>query len=67
MTQFVDPKLKEDYSLKAFEFIIDLAISCIGIKQQRPSMEQVVIGLEKALDMSIRERSLTPKFSPNMV
>ncbi|KAK1415727.1 hypothetical protein QVD17_31512 [Tagetes erecta] len=67
MTEFVDPKLKGDYSLKAFEFIINLAISCIGIKQQRPSMEQVVIGLEKALDMSIRDRSLSPKFSSNMV
>ncbi|KAI3730921.1 hypothetical protein L1987_62101 [Smallanthus sonchifolius] len=67
MTEFVDPKLKGDYSLKAFEFIINLAVSCIGIKQQRPSMEQVVVGLEKALDMSIRDRSLTPKFSSNVV
>ncbi|KAI3817549.1 hypothetical protein L1987_11344 [Smallanthus sonchifolius] len=56
ITKFVDPKLKGDYSLKAFEFIINLAVSCIGVKQQRPSMEQVVVGLEKALDMSIRDR-----------
>ncbi|KAJ0763269.1 putative protein kinase RLK-Pelle-URK-2 family [Helianthus annuus] len=67
MTEFADPKLKGDYSLKAFEFIINLAISCIGMKQQRPSMEQVVAGLEKALDMSIRDGSLTPKVSPKMV
>ncbi|KAI7725356.1 hypothetical protein M8C21_029704, partial [Ambrosia artemisiifolia] len=67
MTEFVDPKLNGDYSMKAFEFIINLAISCIGIKQQRPSMEQVVAGLEKALDMSIRDGSLTPKFSSHMV
>ncbi|KAM0014777.1 putative protein kinase RLK-Pelle-URK-2 family [Helianthus debilis subsp. tardiflorus] len=67
MTEFADPKLKGDYSLKAFEFIINLAISCIGMKQQRPSMEQVVGGLEKALDMSIRDGSLTPKVSPKMV
>ncbi|KAK9063444.1 hypothetical protein SSX86_017314 [Deinandra increscens subsp. villosa] len=67
MTEFVDPKLEGDYSLKAFELIINLAISSIGIKQQRPSMEQVVVGLEKALDMSIRDRSLTPKFASSMV
>ncbi|XP_076933291.1 putative serine/threonine-protein kinase PBL21 [Bidens hawaiensis] len=67
MTEFADPKLKGDYPLKAFEFVINLAIACIGTKQQRPLMEQVVAGLEKALDMSIRDGSLTPKASLNMV
>ncbi|KAL8218926.1 hypothetical protein R6Q57_022299 [Mikania cordata] len=67
MREFVDPKLKGDYSFKAFELIMNVAISCIGIKQQRPSMEQVVVVLEKALDISIRDSSLTPKFSSNMV
>ncbi|XP_076900520.1 putative serine/threonine-protein kinase PBL21 [Bidens hawaiensis] len=66
-TEFADPKLKGDYPLKAFEFVINLAIACIGSKQQRPSMEQVVAGLEKALDMSIRDGSLTPKASLNML
>ncbi|GJT57953.1 probable LRR receptor-like serine/threonine-protein kinase [Tanacetum coccineum] len=67
MTEFADPKLNGDYSLKAFEVIINLALSCIGIKQQRPSMEQVVVGLEKALDISIRDRSFTPSYSSDMV
>ncbi|XP_024989805.1 probable serine/threonine-protein kinase PBL22 [Cynara cardunculus var. scolymus] len=63
MTEFADPKLNGDYSLKAFESMINLALSCIGTKQQRPLVEQVVVGLEKALDMSIRDRSVTPAFS----
>lgn len=67
MTEFADPKLNGDYSLKAFEVIINLALSCIWMKQQRPSMEKVVVGLEKALDMSIRDRSLIPSFSSDMV
>lgn len=65
MTEFADPKLNGDYSFKAFEYMVNLAVSCIGMKQQRPSMEQVVVGVEKALDISIRDRSLTPSFSPN--
>ncbi|KAJ9554414.1 hypothetical protein OSB04_018459 [Centaurea solstitialis] len=63
MTEFADPKFNGDYSLKAFECIINLALSCIGSKQQRPLVEQVVVGLEKALDISIRDRSVTPAFS----
>ncbi|KAI3733524.1 hypothetical protein L6452_12967 [Arctium lappa] len=63
MTEFADPKLNGDYSLKAFEIMINLALSCIGMKQQRPLVEQVVVGLEKALDISIRDRSVTPAFS----
>lgn len=67
MIEFADQKLNGDYSIKAFEFMINLALSCIGTKQQRPSMEQVVVGLETALDISIRDRSLTPTFSSDMV
>ncbi|CAH1434029.1 unnamed protein product [Lactuca virosa] len=67
MTEFADPKLNGDYSFKAFECMINLAVSCIGMKQQRPSMEQVVAGVEKALDISIRDRSLTPSFSSDTV
>ncbi|KAL4568501.1 hypothetical protein LXL04_024114 [Taraxacum kok-saghyz] len=67
MTEFADPKLNGDYSSKAFKLMVNLAVSCIGMKQQRPMMEQVVVGVEKALDISIRDRSLTPSFSTDSV
>ncbi|KAK1292579.1 putative receptor-like protein kinase [Acorus calamus] len=42
ITDFVDPKLGEEYSKEAFELTVKLALSCTAHKQQRPSMERVV-------------------------
>ncbi|KAI8528334.1 hypothetical protein RHMOL_Rhmol12G0141600 [Rhododendron molle] len=53
ITEFADPKLKGDFPDEAFELVMKLALSCTGLKQQRPSMEQVVARLEKALDISV--------------
>ncbi|GKV22859.1 hypothetical protein SLEP1_g32678 [Rubroshorea leprosula] len=50
-TEFADPKLNGDYSKEAFDLVLDLALSCTGRKQERPSMEQVVLRLEKALEI----------------
>ncbi|TMW93057.1 hypothetical protein EJD97_012243 [Solanum chilense] len=47
--EFVDPKLYGDYSTDAFQLTLELAISCIAPKQQRPSIEKVVDKLEEAL------------------
>uniref|UniRef100_A0A453C663 Serine-threonine/tyrosine-protein kinase catalytic domain-containing protein n=1 Tax=Aegilops tauschii subsp. strangulata TaxID=200361 RepID=A0A453C663_AEGTS len=47
--EFADPRLKGEYSVDAFDLCLKLALSCTGHKQQRPSMEQVVSRLEKAL------------------
>ncbi|XP_052173874.1 probable LRR receptor-like serine/threonine-protein kinase At1g67720 [Diospyros lotus] len=54
ITDFADPKLNGEYSIEAFELVLKLALSCTGLKQQRPSMEEVVVRLEKALDISAR-------------
>ncbi|CAK9182476.1 unnamed protein product [Ilex paraguariensis] len=66
VTDFADPKLNGEYSVEAFELILKLALSCTGLKQQRPSMEQVVARLETALDISTRMKSITPHFKPNV-
>ncbi|XP_061991007.1 probable receptor-like serine/threonine-protein kinase At4g34500 isoform X2 [Rosa rugosa] len=50
--EFADPKLNREYSVAAFEIIVKLALSCTGLKQQRPRMEEVVSRLEKALHIS---------------
>ncbi|KAH7511098.1 hypothetical protein FEM48_ZijujUnG0055100 [Ziziphus jujuba var. spinosa] len=50
--EFADPKLSSEYSMEAFDLVFKLALSCTGLKQQRPSMEQVVQKLEKALNIS---------------
>ncbi|XP_075091820.1 putative receptor-like protein kinase At5g18500 [Nicotiana tabacum] len=47
--EFVDPKLYGDYSTEAFQLTLELAISCIEPKQNRPSIEKVVDKLEDAL------------------
>ena len=59
---FADPKLDGDYSSEAFELVFKLALSCIGLKQQRPTMEQVVVRLEKALDISVIVDPINPHF-----
>lgn len=53
MSEFADPKLKREYSVEAFDIVLKLALSCIGLKRQRPSIEQVLYSLEKALDISL--------------
>uniref|UniRef100_A0A453C630 Serine-threonine/tyrosine-protein kinase catalytic domain-containing protein n=2 Tax=Aegilops tauschii subsp. strangulata TaxID=200361 RepID=A0A453C630_AEGTS len=53
--EFADPRLKGEYSVDAFDLCLKLALSCTGHKQQRPSMEQVVSRLEKALEISMRD------------
>lgn len=52
--EFVDPKLNREHLDKAFKAVLELALSCMGLKQRRPLMEQVVLCLEKALDLSAR-------------
>lgn len=53
--EFVDPKLDGEYPAEAFDLILKLALSCTGLKQQRPSIEQVVSRLEEALDISNKQ------------
>lgn len=57
ITEFADPRLNGKYSVEAFDLVIKLALSCTGLKHQRPSMEQVVLRLEKALDISTEGQS----------
>uniref|UniRef100_A0A7N0U0W6 Protein kinase domain-containing protein n=1 Tax=Kalanchoe fedtschenkoi TaxID=63787 RepID=A0A7N0U0W6_KALFE len=57
ISEFADPKLGGEYTAEAFDMVLKLALSCTGIKQQRPSMGQVVARLEKAHDMSAQDRS----------
>ncbi|OWM76054.1 hypothetical protein CDL15_Pgr009699 [Punica granatum] len=52
IAEFADPKLKGEYLEEAFEAVLKLALSCTGLKQQRPSMKRVVSELEKALNIS---------------
>ncbi|KAH7577380.1 hypothetical protein JRO89_XS01G0242500 [Xanthoceras sorbifolium] len=62
----VDPKLEGEYSVEAFDLTLQLALSCTAVVQQRPSMEQVVATLEKALDKSTTAKASTPGTSPNL-
>ena len=57
ITQLADPKLNGEYSVEGFELVLKIALSCTGLKQQRPSMEQVVSGLEKAFEISKQVKS----------
>ncbi|XP_015957065.3 proline-rich receptor-like protein kinase PERK3 [Arachis duranensis] len=52
ISEFADPKLNGEYSVEAFGIILKLALSCIGLKEQRPSITKVLHSLEKALDIS---------------
>ncbi|KAK9272933.1 hypothetical protein L1049_003312 [Liquidambar formosana] len=63
--EFADPRLEGEYSAKAFALTLKLALSCTALKQQRPSMEQVVIQLERALDISTRAITSTPQATPD--
>ncbi|KAA8533137.1 hypothetical protein F0562_033330 [Nyssa sinensis] len=66
ITEFSDPKLNGEYSVEAFELTLKLALSCTGLKQQRPSMEQVVSRLENALAISARVKSVAPHSTHNV-
>ena len=57
--EFADPKLKKEYSVEAFDLVFKLALTCTGHKQQRPSMKQMVLTLEKALVISSKFNSVT--------
>ncbi|GLT36540.1 hypothetical protein SLA2020_109120 [Shorea laevis] len=35
-TEFADPKLNGDYSKEAFDLVLNPALSCTGLKQERP-------------------------------
>ncbi|XP_038999694.1 probable receptor-like protein kinase At2g39360 [Hibiscus syriacus] len=56
ISKFADPKLNGEYSLEAFDIVLKLALLCIGIKQERPSMEQAVVRLHKALHITIQAK-----------
>ncbi|KAK4263243.1 hypothetical protein QN277_028681 [Acacia crassicarpa] len=59
ISEFADPKLRGEYSAEAFSVTLKLAVSCIGLKQQRPSIEQVLRSLEKALEITAQFTSFT--------
>lgn len=61
--EFADPKLNGMYSAEAFDVTLQLALSCTALKHQRPSMEQVVLTLEKALHISTTAKESTPETS----
>ncbi|KDP45376.1 hypothetical protein JCGZ_09625 [Jatropha curcas] len=63
--EFADPKLNGEYSAEAFVLVFQLALSCTALKQQRPTMEQVVVKLQQALDVSTRAKASTPETSPD--
>ena len=60
-TKFADPKLNREYSLEAFDLVLKLALSCTGLKQERPSMEQVVLRLQKALNISTQAKPVASR------
>ncbi|KAM7509929.1 hypothetical protein LguiB_008804 [Lonicera macranthoides] len=61
---FADPKLEGEHSEAAFELAFKLALSCISLEQQRPSMEQVVVKLDEAIEISTKARASTPYATP---
>ncbi|KAA8529558.1 hypothetical protein F0562_033643 [Nyssa sinensis] len=63
ITEFADPKLNGEFSMEAFEVVVKLALSCTGLK--RPSMEQVVAKLEKALHISTRLKTIASPSTGN--
>lgn len=67
ISEFADPKLNGECSVEAFDLILKLALSCTGLKKQRPSIEKVVITLEKALDISRRVVLTVPQSASPIV
>ncbi|XP_048138570.1 nodulation receptor kinase-like [Rhodamnia argentea] len=64
IADFADPRFEGEYSAEAFNITLQLALSCTGLKQQRPSMEQVVVKLEEALEISIKAKASSPELTP---
>ncbi|KAM5581605.1 nodulation receptor kinase-like [Rosa sericea] len=63
INEFADPKLDGEYSAEAFNLTLQLALSCTALGQQRPSMEQIVVRLEQAHDISTHAKASTPEVS----
>ncbi|KAL6202643.1 hypothetical protein ACLB2K_026349 [Fragaria x ananassa] len=63
INEFADPKLDGDYSEEAFNLTLQLALSCTALRQQRPSMEQIVVKLEQAHDISTQAKASTSEVS----
>ncbi|KAJ8775334.1 hypothetical protein K2173_020338 [Erythroxylum novogranatense] len=62
--EFADPKLEGEYSAEAFGITFSMALSCISLKHQRPSMELVVAKLEEAFEISKMAKASTPFLTP---
>lgn len=60
IAEFADPKINGEYTAEGFDLALKLALSCTGLKQQRPSMEQVVSKLKNVLDLSAKNNHLIP-------
>ncbi|KAI4320660.1 hypothetical protein MLD38_034115 [Melastoma candidum] len=60
---FVDPNLSGEYSTEAFDIAFRLAVSCTGPEKQRPAMDQVVVRLVNALDISTKAEASSPETS----
>ncbi|CAI0455924.1 unnamed protein product [Linum tenue] len=67
MLEFADPKMTGDYPSEAFKLVFELALSCTGIKQDRPNMEKVLIKLEQALALSTKRQNPIPSTSPDQI
>lgn len=65
IAEFADPKLAGEYPPEAFDLALQLALSCTATQQQRPSMEEVVIRLEKVLYISTKASASTPDSTPD--
>ncbi|KAK9925261.1 hypothetical protein M0R45_033590 [Rubus argutus] len=63
INEFADTKLDGEYSEEAFNLTLQLALSCTALRQQRPSMEQIVVRLEQALNISTQAKASTPEVS----
>ncbi|XP_052195397.1 probable receptor-like protein kinase At1g30570 isoform X2 [Diospyros lotus] len=64
IVEFVDRKLEGEYSSEAFDSVLNLGLSCTAAKQQRPSMAEVVLTLEEALQVSKIAKASTPQATP---
>ncbi|KAI4382597.1 hypothetical protein MLD38_008542 [Melastoma candidum] len=60
IAEFADPKINGEYTAEGFDLVLKLALSCTGLKQQRPSMEKVVSKLEHVLELSTKNKSPVP-------
>lgn len=67
ISEFADSKLNGECSVEAFDLILKLALSCTGLKKQKPSIKKVVITLEKALDISRRVELTVPQSASPIV